>query len=129
MKKQLKIQRNRLLTEIHTETRNENKIKINNALKDLENTTNDNRKMFEAIKNLNKLAPKQHLLLKTDGGLTADEKQLSQIIAEYFKTILYKNTPISENITPTPMEIKFTAEEIKSAVKKLKTIRVLARSN
>ena len=76
--------------------------------------------MFEAIKNLNKLAPKQHLLLKTDGGLTADEKQQSQIIAEYFKTIFYKNTPISENITPTPMEIKFTAEEIKSAVKKLK---------
>lgn len=86
--------------------------KLTNTLKDLENTPNDSRKMYEAVKGLKKLTPKQSLLKQTESGLTADEKQQAEIISKYFKNQFYKNTE------PLPIIIPLTTEERRKATTK-----------
>ena len=44
-------------------------------------------KMFEAVKKIKRLTPKEKLIIKTKGGLTSNEKKQSEIIAKYFKEI------------------------------------------
>ena len=90
-KRELKKQRNNILTEIHNQIKADENKKIKAAMKDLEDTADDNNKMYKAVKNINKLIPKQHLLLQNGEGLTANEKEQTKIIAKYFKSIFYKN--------------------------------------
>ena len=54
IKKALKIQRNRILTEIHNRLKEEENTKTRNMMKDIE-LSNNNNKIFETVKNLNKL--------------------------------------------------------------------------
>ena len=44
-------------------------------------------KMFEAVKKIKRLTPKEKLIIKTKGGLTSNEKKQSEIIAKYFEEI------------------------------------------
>ena len=76
--------------------------------------------MFEAVKNIKKLTPKQPLLLKSENGLTANEQQQAQIVANFFKEQFFKNSQPMPNIIPTAMKSPFTAKEIKKASSKLK---------
>ena len=43
--------------------------------------------MYEAVKKIKRLAPKEKLIIKTKEGLTSNEKKQSEIIAKYFKNI------------------------------------------
>ena len=76
--------------------------------------------MYEAVKNLNRLKPKQHLLLQNEHGLTANEEGQTKIIAKYFQNTFFNNNLPFPNIPPSPMLHPFTTEEIKSAVGKMK---------
>ena len=74
-----------ILTEIHQRIRKNENNKIQQTLQDLENSPDDSRKMFEVVKNLKKLTPKNPLLLQTKHGLTANENDQTEIIANHFK--------------------------------------------
>ena len=61
------------------------------ALEDLERNENDIMKMYEAVKKIKRLAPKEKLIIKRKEGLTSNEKKQSEIIAKYFENIFYTN--------------------------------------
>ena len=63
---------------------NEKNDNIKYALEDLERNENDTMKMYEAVKKIKRLAPKEKLIIKTKEGLTSNEKKQSEIIAKYF---------------------------------------------
>ena len=119
-RKELRTERNRLLTQIHNILKRQENSKIESALKPLIEAPNDSRKMFEAVKYIQKLTPPQPLIVNTDSGLTANEEQQSGIIADFFKEQFFRNAKPLPDIPPTPMRIPFTADEIKKAASKLK---------
>lgn len=82
---------------------------------------NDNSKMYEAVKMINRLKPPQPLLVKGENGLTANPAEQSKIIAEYFKGIFFKNKEPMDHIPPTHMTKPFTVNEIRKAVTKMKS--------
>ena len=80
----------------------------------------DSRRMFEAVKNIKNLIPKTKLLIQSKNGLTANDEEKANIIANYFKSQFYKNAEPLPEINPTSMRIPFTQTEIETAVKTLK---------
>ena len=90
------------------------------ALEDLERNENDTMKMYEAVKKIKRLAPKEKLIIKRKEGLTSNEKKQSEIIAKYFENIFYTNGTPMQNVLPTPMSALFTSSEIRKLVWTLK---------
>ena len=110
--KLLKNERNKIMNQIHNIIKNEiNNIKY--ALEDLERNENDTMRMYEAVKKIKRLAPKEKLIIKTKEGLTSNEKMQSEIVAKYFKNIFYTNATPVQNVLPTPMSTLFTSSEIR----------------
>ena len=62
---QLRQERNRLLTEIHNMIRLEETNKIERKLHNIENTPNDSRRMFQAIKTIKNIKPRKPLLIQS----------------------------------------------------------------
>ena len=77
-------------------------------------------KMYEAVRKIKRLAPKEKLIIKTKEGLTSNEKMQSEIVAKYFKNIFYTNATPVQNVLPTPMSTLFTSSEIRKWVWTLK---------
>ena len=77
-------------------------------------------KMYEAVKKIKRLAPKEKLVIKTKEGLTSNEKKQSEIIARYFENIFYTNATPMQNVLPKPMSTLFTSSEIRKTVWTLK---------
>ena len=119
--KTLKKQRNRVMTKIHNEMKQQEKRKVENIINDLEKCPNDSRKMFDAVRNLKKFKPYSKLLLKSsDSSLTSDDQEHTEIIAHYFKNIFFTNAPKYKTINPQPMKTPFTTKEVQEAVKTMK---------
>ena len=117
----LRKQRNNILTKIHNIVKSKNNSKIDKQLEEIERTKNDSTRMFTAIKHIQKMTPKQPLLINTkEGNLTANETEQSKIIAEHFKNQFYKNDVNVTEYEATPMRDPFTSDEIQKAVNKLK---------
>ena len=74
-REQLTMHRNHILTDIHATLRHLENQRIQNATKEIETTRDCNHKMYEAVKNINRLKPQQLLLIKNDHGLTSNEKE------------------------------------------------------
>ena len=108
------------MTQIHNIIKNQKNNNIKYALEDLERNENDTMKMYEAVKKIKRLAPKEKLIIKTKEGLTSNEKKQSEIIANYFENIFYTNATPMQNVLPTPMSTLFTSSEIRKAVWTLK---------
>ena len=107
------------MNQIHNIIKNEiNNIKY--ALEDLERNENDTMRIYEAVKKIKRLAPKEKLIIKTKEGLTSNEKMQSEIVAKYFKNIFYTNATPVQNVLPTPMSTLFTSSEIRKWVWTLK---------
>ena len=77
-------------------------------------------KMYEAVRKIKRLAPKEKLIIKTKEGLTSNEKKQSEIIVKYLKNIFYTNATPMQNVLPTPMSTLFTSSEIRKGVWALK---------
>ena len=59
--------------------------KLENRLKEIENSKNDSLRMFQVIKETQHQNPKMPLLIKTEtGGFTIDGKKQAEIIAAHF---------------------------------------------
>ena len=119
-RKTLQTQRNKVMTEIHNAVKKQEAESIENVLSDLVQKPNDSRKMFEAVKNLQRITPSKPLLVKTECGLTANDEQQAKIIASHFKQQFFRNATPLPNIQPGEMRIPFTAEEVKKASSTLK---------
>ena len=72
--------------------------------------------MYEAVKKIERLAPKKKLIINSKRELSSNEKKQSEIIAKYFKNIFYSNATPMQNVLLTPMSILFTSLEIRKAV-------------
>ena len=81
---------------------------IKQALENLERSENDTLKMYEAVKNIKRLVPKEKLIIQPKDGLNSNEKKQSEIIAKYFENIFYTNPTPMQNVLPTPMLTPFT---------------------
>ena len=119
-KKLLKKERNKIMTQIHNIIKDKKNDNIKYALEDLERNENDTMKMYEAVKKIKRLAPKEKLIIKTKERPTLNEKEQSEIIAKYFKNFFYTNAKPMQNVLPTPMSTLFTSSEIRKAVWTLK---------
>ena len=76
--------------------------------------------MYEAVKNINKMRPKQSLVINSDEGLTSNGETQTKIIAKYFNDIFWKDAEPISDLRPTVMSNPFTSDEIKKAVSKMK---------
>ena len=76
--KLLKKERNKIITQIHNIIKNEKNDNIKYALEDLVRNENNTMKIYEAVKKIKRLAPKEKLIIKTKEGLTSNEKINSQ---------------------------------------------------
>ena len=99
-------------------------------MKELNAQKDSNQKMYDnIIKKLKTLMLKAHLLINNGDTLTANPKEQSRLIAEYFQSVFNKNAPPLQYIPPTPMNIPFTAKEIKTAVQKIKNNKSSGNDN
>ena len=83
-------------------------------------------KIYEAVKNIKRLAPKEKLIIKTKERLTSNEKKQSKMIAKYFENVFYINASPIQNVLPTPMSTQFASSEIRKAVWNLKNDKIPA---
>ena len=123
---QLKKERNRLLTQLHTELKNEENERLKRRLQplltngDASDMNGDSRNMFNVVKELKRSKPKRKLVMKKDNGmLTTDEAEQAEIIAEHFKTIFYKGAEQYRTITPQKMKIPFTGDDVYNGVARI----------
>ena len=117
---QIKQERNRILNEIHAHIKSAENEKIRNALQELENSPNDSQKMFQAVKYLQKISPKAPLLLQSTNGLTANEAEQANLIANHFNKQFNKNAEPLPKLESCKMRIPFSIDEIRKAVKRIK---------
>ena len=85
--------------------------------------------MFKAIKHVNRSKPQNPLLIEGENGLTANEEEQTEIIADFFKKQFCTNTEPLPNITPSEMKEPFTKEEVQKAIKSLKNNRSAGSDN
>ena len=81
---------------------------------------NENQKMYEVVKNINKVRPKQPLVIKSDKGLKIDGETQTKIIAKYFNDIFWKDAESMPDLRTTVMSNPFTSVQIKKVVSKMK---------
>ena len=108
------------MAEIHRERKQEKTVKVRAFMQPLIDNQNENQRMYEAFKNINKMKPKQSLVIKSDEGLTANGGTQTKIITKYFNPIVWKDAELMANLRPTVMSNPFASDEIKKAVSKMK---------
>ena len=86
---------------MYTLIKEEETDKIENKLLCVENAPDDSRRMFEEVKNIKNLIPKTKFLIQSKNGLTANDEEKANIIANYFKSQFYKNAePLPDILYP-----------------------------
>ena len=125
-KNSLRRDRNEVMKTIHRKMKELDEQKLENRLKEIENSKNDSSRMFRVIKEIQRQKPKIPLLIKTEtGGFTINEKEQAEIITAHFKKQFSKNTQVLNKIhsQPAAKNQPFTAEEIKNAIRSLRNDR------
>ena len=114
----LKIYPYRIMTEIYRERKQEN-VKVRTFIQPVLDNQNENQRIYEAVKNINKMRSKQHLVIKSDEGQTKGKTQ-TKIVAKHFSDIFWKDVEPMPDLRPIVMSNPFTSDEIKKAVSKMK---------
>ena len=65
--------------------------------------------MYEAVKNINRLVPKEKLIIQPKDGPNSNEKKQSETIAKYFENIFCTNPAPMQDSSPTPRLTPFTS--------------------
>ena len=108
------------MTKIHPERKQEENVKVRTFIQPLIDNQNENQRMYEAVKNIKKMRPKQPLVIKSDKELPTNCETQTKIIAKYFNGIFWKDGELMPNLRPTVMSDPFTLDEIKKALSKMK---------
>ena len=78
---------------IHRKMKELDEQKLENRLKEIENSKNDSLRMFQVTKETQRQNPKMPLLIKTEtGGFTINGQKQAEIIAAHFKKSLVKKS-------------------------------------
>ena len=92
-KNSLRKDRNEIVKTIHQKMKELDEQKVENLLKETENSKKDSSRMFQVLIEIQPQKPKIPLLSKTEtGGFTINEKEQAEIIAAHFKQQFSKNT-------------------------------------
>ena len=114
---------------IHRKMKELDEQKLENRLKEIENSKSDSLRMFQVTKEIQHQKPKIPLLIKTEaGGFTINKKEQAEInnlLQHTLKKHFSKNSQVLSKIhsQPTTMNQPFTAEERKSAIRSLQNNR------
>ena len=120
-KSHLKRERNKTLDQLHKLTKAEKEKKIERELKEIEDTKDDSNRMYKAVRNLQRMKKKDHLLVQSEDGLTTNPEEQINIISKFFHDMFTTdNTDEIENIPPSQMRTPFTATEVHAAIRSLK---------
>jgi hypothetical protein len=120
-RKEKRIERNKIMTEIHKKIEEEDQKAILEMVEEVENSKDDSRRMFKVVKNLQRIKEKKKIVVDGENGKTTDESQQVKIVTSFFSQMFNKATEEQiEKITPVPMTTPFSKEEIKKAAKSLK---------
>ena len=120
-KEKLHKQRNKALKEIHSKLKEEEEKKIREMVEEIEKYKDDSRKMFQAIKQLQRRKEKKKVVLDSVDGKTTNEKRQVEIVTKFFEEMFTKKSEQEkESIQPKKMAKPFTTKEIKDAIKSLK---------
>ena len=124
-RKNLRKERNELLTKIHAELTREKTERIEKEIKEIEEVKEDSNKMFKAVKAIQRMKAKTPLVVEEEkGGITTDSERQIEIITEFFTNMFNsKDAEAIEDIPPAKMRREFTEMEVRSAVKQLKNNR------
>ena len=125
-KNSLRKDRNEIVKTIHQKMKELDEQKVENLLKEIENSKKDSSRMFQVLIEIQPQKPKIPLLSKTEtGGFTINEKEQAEIIAVHFEKQFSIKTQVLNKIhsQPTSMNQPFTAEEIKSGIRSLRNNR------
>ena len=92
-KNSLQKDQNEIMKTIHQKMKELDKQKLENRLKETENSKNDSSRMFRVIKEIQRQKPKITLLIKIEtGGFTIREQ--AEIIAAHFKKQVSKKIQV-----------------------------------
>ncbi len=91
IKNTLKKERKTIEKKIRKILREREEDKINKQLESIENTKDDSRKMFHAIKELSRQDGNKKLLIDGEMGQTSNPKQQVKIVTAFFKEQFSKN--------------------------------------
>ena len=99
MKNSLRKDCNEIMKTIHRKMKELDEQKVENRLKEIENSKNDSSRIIWMIKEIQRQKPKIPLLIKTEtGGFTNNKKEQAEIIAAHFKKQFSKNTQVLNKI-------------------------------
>ena len=82
------------------------------ASEDLERNEIDTMKMYEAVKKIKQLAPKEKLIIKTK-ELNSNEIKSVRNHSKIFRKHFYLNATPTQNVLPTPMVTPFPYQELR----------------
>ena len=120
--RQLRSSRNKILREIKKEQQEIVNNNIDTIVKEIENAQND-RKMYQAIKLLNKPKRKNNSLVHDKNGNCITNKiKMNEVITEHFKEHFYnENTPNIEPFIGEPrnLNIQITSKEVEKAITRM----------
>ena len=108
------------MKQIHTELGKEKTRKIENEIREIEQSKDDSNRMYKAIKAIQRMKPKTPLVIEDTDGVTTDEKRQVELITDFFEKMFCTNTAEKiEEVQPKSMNEKFTEKEIKEAIQSL----------
>ena len=117
----LKAIRNKALHSIRNIQEKENENELNVALDEINNSKNDSRRMFQAVKAINRNNDNNVTVQDQNGNYIGNTKGKIEVITEHFKGVFQNESAIGlPRVTPETLKTPFTAEEVKKAVKSLK---------
>ena len=119
-RRELQIERNSILTQIH----------IEHQIEEIEKSRNDSTRMYKAIRSIRITDPQKQLLIDGKDGKTTDETEQVKIITDHFRNTFYdetttpmKHVPLKEMVRP------FTQEEIRNGIRSLRNNKSAGKDN
>ena len=119
-RKSLKKERNKVMKEIKKVIQKDKDREIEDLVQEIENSKDDSRRMYIAMKKLQITEPKKNIIVQGPNGKVTDGKEQADIVRNHFEKMFFSEEEEEPNIPPARMDPPFTAEEIRKAVTSLK---------
>lgn len=120
-KQKLKTIRNSVLHSIKRIQQEEKLQHITNIVEEINNSKDDSRRMFRAVKETNRKKSNNIIVKNKKGEYITRNKAKIEEISEHFRDVFQSGNIIPcPDVTPTKLNIPFTTKEVKKAIDSLK---------
>ena len=82
-KGKIQAERNQIMKEIHNKLEEENQKEMLELVEEIENSKDDSRRMFQAVKQLQRRKEKKKLIIDSENGKTTNEKKQVEIVTNF----------------------------------------------